>query len=215
MKVEVRLSIYMMPFWVRLTWPLLHTLLHAYPLNLDHISAWAAKWLWRERQQCQVAQTSHQLCQLPLRWHWTGRAGTKPRVTQSHCSHSGVPARALPHPHPRPGRGLLHRPHGNQSVDEGSELLFICNTLRPLRLYISPHITCGIKCFNENHPLTAALPLQMNSSYGLLGINLYLANVQGKIWNEFNVFDNWNRCHLFNLKFIQMFIILKQMLVLV
>lgn len=118
-------------------WPPLNKHLHVHvcPLNLDHISAWTANWLWQEWRQCQAAWTSHQLCQLPLRWHWTGRTGTWPRVSQPHWGHTGGPPSAFPHPHPWPGRSLLHWPHGHQPVDKGSKLWFIKMVLF---LFLSP-----------------------------------------------------------------------------
>lgn len=132
-------------FWKHNLWPFLYTFLSVFPPNLDRISAWTAKWLWYERWQCQGIWTSHQLCQLPLWWHWTGRAGTWPRAAQLLCSHTGVPAHALPHPHPRLGRGLLHRPNGNQSIDKGtSSFAVLLKQVVPYWVYGTP------KRFTEN-----------------------------------------------------------------
>lgn len=41
--------------------------------------------------------------------------------------------------------------------------------------------------------LKTFFPSQMNSSYAMLGIKLYLANVQGKILNDLSVFHTSDR----------------------
>lgn len=49
--------------------------------------------------------------------------------------------------------------------------------------------------------LTVFFLLQMNSSYAMLGVKLYLANVQGKILNDLTVFHTSG--HSFNIKCIR------------